>query len=290
MNSTRNYLWQCWRLMRGNQPTGFVLLLSPVLWSLWLAADGMPPLNTLIIFIAGAWCMRAAGCVINDMADRDIDPKVRRTHHRPLASRALRIHDALLVLVILLLCAFVLVSLTNTLTIMLAAPALLFATIYPFSKRWFYAPQLLLAMSFSFAVPMSFAAVKSELPASLWLIYCANICWVLAYDTMYAISDTQDDAALGIHSTALLMGSYTRLFIACMQAIVIILLICVGVGFNLSGYYYAGIGLVGLLFMHQQWLIRAHDPGLCLRAFVSNGIAGMLIATAIAVDFYLRVA
>ena len=289
MSPIRNYLWQCWRLMRGHQPTGFILLLAPTLWSLWLAAGGIPPLDILCVFVAGAWCMRAAGCVINDSADRKIDTHVKRTRERPLAMGALQLRDALWLLAILLVCAFALVLQTNVLTIMLACIALLVTFIYPFSKRWFYAPQVFLAISFSFAVPMSFASVGNHLPVILWWVYCANICWVIAYDTIYAMSDSKDDAALTIHSTALLLGKYSRLLIACMQIAFIAFLTKAGTAFGMGVYYYLGLAIVALLFVYQQWLISTHDARSYLRAFVNNGVSGMVIAMAIAVDFYMRI-
>lgn len=288
MKNVRGTAWQYWRLARGDRPAGFGLLLAPVLWSLWLAASGMPSLFILGLFVAGTWVMRAAGCVINDIADRNIDSHVPRTAARPLAANTLELRHAFRLFGALLIIALLLVLQTNTLTIALSPIALLLTVIYPFSKRVFHAPQLVLALCFSLAVPMSFAAVQGQLPPALWHIWLINILWVLVYDTFYAMSDRLSDQKLNIHSTALLLGNWDRTFIALLQCIIIALLLACAHSFHLGYYYFAGVAAMGVLFVYQQWLVREREPRACMRAFVSNVYAGMAVFAGIVIDLYGR--
>lgn len=285
MHSCWQRLVQYWRLMRGHQPVGFVLLLAPVLWSLWLAAMGIPSLELLIVFVLATWVMRAMGCVINDIADRNIDPLVKRTRTRPLATRAIGVPEALILCASLGLFALVLVLQTNALTIALAPIALLLAGIYPFSKRWFPAPQLFLALSFSCAIPMSFSAVLNQLPPALWWLWISNVLWVLSYDTFYAMADRADDQNIAMHSTALLLGSRDLAFIATAQAMLVVALSVCAYYFSLGPYFYLALLVTVALFVYQHMLAQTRTPKGCLGAFNLNAWTGMVLFAGIALHF-----
>lgn len=287
MNKYSNLLLQWWRLIRGDRPVGFFLLLAPVLWSLWFATDGMPSAELLFIFIAGTWIMRSAGCVMNDIADRNIDPHVARTSARPLAAQLISVKDALLLLGLLLLFALILVLQTNYLTIILAPVALLLAAIYPFSKRWFHAPQLILALSFSWAIPMVYAASRNHLSNELWLLVAINILWVISYDTWYAMADRDNDRKINIHSTALTLGKYDIAFIISIQSIMILLLVLLGYYHKLGLFYYGGIVACMMLFIYQYYLGRTRHAERCFRAFINNAWLGMILFIAIASDLLI---
>ena len=187
-------------LMRVDKPIGILLLLWPTLWALWLAAEGMPKLSLIVIFSLGVFLTRSAGCVINDFADRNFDGKVERTKNRPLASGRVSEKEAVLLFVMLALTAFGLVLLLNSLSIILSVIAIAIATAYPFMKRITYFPQVVLGAAFSMSIPMAFAASNNEIPQTAWLLYIANLLWVLAYDTLYGMVDKQDDLKIGIKS------------------------------------------------------------------------------------------
>jgi len=276
------------QLMRLDRPIGTWLLLWPTLWALWLAAAGLPDLRVLVIFVIGVFLMRAAGCVINDYADRDIDGHVSRTKQRPLATGRISSREALITFGILVGISGLLVLLTNRLTIQLAFVGLALAAIYPFCKRFTFYPQLVLGAAFSWAIPMAFAAQSNSLPMTLWLLYLANLLWTVAYDTQYAMCDRDDDLMIGVKSTAILFGDADRLIIGLLQGLALFCLLLVGSRFELGLYYY--LGLLGMLlgFAWQQWLIREREAQACLRAFLSNHWAGLLVFAGLALDFWLH--
>ena len=275
------------QLMRLNRPIGTYLLLWPTLWALWLAAEGVPNLRVLVIFVLGVVFMRAAGCVINDFADRKIDGHVTRTRERPLATRRISASEALMTFAILVGISALLVLATNGLTIALSFGGIALAALYPFCKRFTFYPQLVLGAAFSWAIPMAFAAQTSQLPMVLWLLYLANLLWTVAYDTQYAMCDREDDLKIGVKSTAILFGDADRAIIGVLQGLTLLCLLLVGSRFELELFYY--LGLLGMLvgFLWQQWLIRGREPQACLRAFLSNHWVGMLVFVGLAMHYAL---
>jgi 4-hydroxybenzoate polyprenyltransferase len=264
-------------LIRFNRPIGTYLLLWPTLWALWLAAEGIPDVKLLIIFTAGTFLMRSAGCAINDYADREIDAYVERTAHRPLATGRISPKQALILSAILCLLAFTLVLFTNLKTILLSFVAVALAACYPFMKRHTHLPQVVLGAAFSWGIPMAFAAQTNALPAPLWLIYLAVVLWTIAYDTFYAMVDRDDDIQIGVKSTAILFGKNDRFITATLQVIVIGLLVLVGFQFNLKvGYFISLIGATAL-FVYQQYLIQNRNRDACFKAFLNNHWVGAII-------------
>lgn len=273
-------------LARLDRPIGNFLLLWPVMWSLWLAAEGLPDLDILIIFVLGVVVMRAAGCVINDYADRHIDAKVKRTQRRPFATGRVSEREALAVFVLLCLLAFALVLLTDPLTIMLSLVAVMLAATYPFTKRYTHLPQVHLGLAFGWAIPMAFAAQAGELPLVVWLLLVANVLWATVYDTMYAMVDRDDDLLIGVKSTAILFGELDRVMIGILQILMLIALIQVGLHLSMGSAYYLGIGVAAVLFVYQQYLIRERERMACFRAFLNNAWLGGAIFAGILLDFH----
>ncbi|NKB46992.1 MAG: 4-hydroxybenzoate octaprenyltransferase [Legionellales bacterium] len=264
-------------LMRLDKPIGTFLLLWPTLWALWLANRGWPSMHLLIVFVLGTWLMRSAGCVINDIADRDFDGHVARTSKRPLAQKTIQPSQALMLFGGLISAAFILVLTLTPLAIGLAVVGSVIAVIYPFMKRFFHAPQLVLGLAFAWAIPMAYAATLNRIPADSWLLFAACFAWVVAYDTLYAMTDKADDLTLSIHSTAILFGSFDRLIIGGLQISVLLLLWGVAQVNQLTGsFYLALIGVAGL-FIYQQWLIRHRQPNDCFTAFVNNHWVGLFV-------------
>ncbi|PKH22269.1 4-hydroxybenzoate octaprenyltransferase [Enterobacterales bacterium CwR94] len=274
------------RLMRIDKPIGTLLLLWPTLWALWLAADGVPPVSILVVFVLGVFVMRAAGCVINDFADRKVDGHVKRTQHRPLASGALTSKEAKVAFAVLVLVAFGLVLTMNAMTIWLSFAALALAWTYPFMKRYTHLPQVVLGAAFGWAIPMGWAAVSEALPLSCWLLFFANICWTVAYDTQYAMVDRDDDLKIGVKSTAILFGRYDKLIIGLLQLAALGLLVWVGVLQQLSGAFYWSLLLAGALFIHQQKLIAKRDRDACFQAFLNNNYVGFAIFIGVALTLW----
>lgn len=265
------------RLMRLDKPIGSLLLLWPTLCALWLAAGGIPNLPVLLVFVAGVFLMRSAGCVINDFADRDFDGHVKRTQSRPLPSGQVTEKESKLLFVTLVFIAFLLVLTLNILTIALSVAALILAFIYPFMKRFTHLPQLFLGMAYSWAIPMAYAAVGNTLPLSCWLLLLANVCWTIAYDTQYAMVDRDDDLRIGIKSTAILFGRNDKLIIGLLQLTTLVLMVVIGLLNHLSSPYYWGILLAGALFIHQQKMIAGRDREACFRAFLANNYVGLVL-------------
>lgn len=264
------------QLMRLDKPIGILLLLWPTITAIWLA-NPHPPVELVVIFVLGVVVMRAAGCVVNDYADRHFDAHVERTQHRPLAQGVLTAKNALWTLLILLLMAACLLFFLNTLSWMIAGCALLTAMIYPFMKRYTYFPQIVLGIAFSWSIPMVYATTIEQFPLTCWLFCLANICWTVAYDTEYAMVDRNDDIKIGIKSTAVLFGHYDKLIIGILQIITVICLIIIGLNHHLSFIYYSGISIMSLLFLYQQWLINDRDRTRCFKAFQNNNYVGLVM-------------
>lgn len=266
-----------WQLMRFHKPIGIYLLLWPTLWALWIANNGFPNLKILLIFVFGVVIMRAAGCVINDFADRKIDNQVTRTKNRPLTTGRITAKSALMLFFSLISLAFVAVLFTNPLTIFLAFFAAFFATLYPFCKRFTHFPQVILGIAFAFSVPMSFAASINHLPPLCWLIMLTTIIWTIAYDTQYAMTDREDDLKIGVKSTAIAFGQADRYVIGALQAMVIALLCSIGYLAHLNTGYFLSLFFVAGLFLYQQKLIWHREPRACFQAFLNNHWVGAII-------------
>lgn len=277
------------KLIRFDRPIGSYLLLWPTLIALWVAAQGVPDLRILLIFVIGTFLMRSAGCAINDYADRDIDAHVERTENRPLATGAISPNEALGVFGVLGLLSFILVLQLNWLTIILSIVALILAASYPFMKRVHMLPQVHLGLAFAWAIPMAYTALNNELPnASNWLIFITAVIWTTAYDTMYGMADREDDLKLGLKSTAILFGDNDRLIVGLMQLTVVILLSILGALESFGVIYYLGLFSASLFFVYQQYLIREYDRKLCFQAFLNNNWFGMVVFIALALDYFLQ--
>ncbi|MBD8513328.1 4-hydroxybenzoate octaprenyltransferase [Photobacterium sp. CAU 1568] len=266
-----------WQLARMDRPIGSLLLMWPTLWALFLAADGMPDFKVLAVFVLGVFSMRAAGCVINDYADRHFDGHVKRTAQRPLPSGLISEREALGFFALLALVSFALVLTMNTLTIQLSVVGLLLAAAYPFMKRYTHLPQLVLGMAFGWAIPMAYAAQSGALPPVAWMLFVANILWTIAYDTQYAMVDRDDDLKIGIKSTAILFGRNDKRIIGLLQLGTLGLLIVVGMQIGLSQLYYWSLLGAAALFVYQQMLIRGREREPCFKAFLNNNYVGMLV-------------
>lgn len=273
----RNRLINYCVLMRFDKPIGIFLLLWPTLWALWIAAGGVPPLKILGVFIAGVIIMRAAGCVINDFADRKFDGKVGRTKNRPLATGATSSLEALILFAVLMIIALVLVLQLNQFAIYLALAAAFLAIIYPFMKRFISLPQLVLGLAFAWSVPMAFAAVQNHVPWSGWLIFLITVLWTVAYDTQYAMVDRADDIKIGLKSTAILFGKFDVFIIVILQITMITLLLLLGFLLRLSIWYLMGIIIAMGVTIYQQYLIRERNPTQCFKAFLSNHWLGAAV-------------
>ena len=285
MNRWREKLRCYAQLARLDRPIGNFLLLWPTLWALWLAAEGLPRPGVLVVFVLGVVVMRAAGCVINDYADRDFDRHVKRTRHRPLTTGRVSEREALSLFVLLCLLAFGLVLLMNRLTILLSLGGVVLAATYPFMKRHTHLPQIHLGAAFGWAAPMAFAAQTGSVPALAWLVFVAAVVWATIYDTEYAMVDRDDDLKIGIRSTAILFGRQDRLIIGLLQAVMTFLLVLIGWQAQLGAVYFAGVALATPLFVYQQWLIRHRDRQGCFRAFLNNNIYGGIVFAGLVLDY-----
>lgn len=264
-------------LIRLHRPIGSLLLLWPTLWALWLANHGIPELRILCIFVAGVFIMRSAGCVINDIADRKIDPHVTRTRDRPLAAGRIALKEAIILFTVLCLIALLLVLQLNYHTILLSFIGLILAIIYPFTKRFTYWPQLFLGAAYAWGVPMAFSALNQPLNLQCWLIYLSAVLWPLAYDTEYAMVDRPDDLLIGVKSTAILFRQFDHIIIAVIQCVVIGLLVYIGYIEKLNYYFYIGLVIAVILFIYQQKLIKNREPQQCFKAFLNNNWVGLVI-------------
>ena len=275
------------RLMRLDRPIGILLLLWPTLWALWIAAGGVPDPGVLAVFIAGVVLMRSAGCVINDYADRHFDPHVARTRQRPLATGRVSPREALILFAVLCLLAFALVLTLNRLTVLLSLGGVALAILYPFTKRYTYLPQVVLGAAFGWAVPMAFAAQSGEVPQVAWLLFVANLLWTLAYDTMYAMVDREDDLRIGVKSTAILFGDLDRVIIGVIQVMALLALALIGQRQALGPYYYLGLLVAAGLAIYQQRLMADRSPEGCFSAFLNNNWFGAAVFAGIAATYAL---
>jgi len=271
-------------LMRLDRPIGILLLLWPTLWALWLAGRGQPTQEIVVIFVLGVLLMRSAGCVINDIVDRDLDPQVARTRERPLAARRVSVGEALWLFIALSAAAFGLVLLLNTLTILLSLVGIILAATYPFTKRLHHLPQVHLGMAFGWSIPMAFAALTGTAPLLGWLLFSATVVWAVVYDTMYAMVDREYDIQAGVKSSAILFGGQDRLAIGRLQGVLIGLLILVGIVAGLGWIYYVGLITAAWFALYQQYLIRDREPTACFQAFLNNNWFGLAIFCGILLD------
>ena len=267
-----------WQLMRMDKPIGIYLLLWPTWWALWLASDGIPAAGVFCVFSLGVVLMRSAGCVINDFADRNVDGQVERTKHRPLATGAVSSREALQLFGLLLVCAASLLIFLNNQTRLLALVAVVLASSYPFMKRYTHLPQVVLGAAYSWGIPMAFMAIQGEVPLYGWLLYLANLCWTVAYDTFYALVDRSDDLQVGIKSTAILFGSYAQPIIVLLQLVFLALLSYLASLISLHWPFYLGLGLAALAFAYQHYLARQSRQG-AFHAFLHNHYVGLFIFT-----------
>jgi 4-hydroxybenzoate polyprenyltransferase len=276
------------RLMRLDRPIGIWLLLWPVLWALWISSDGHPDERLFVIFVLGTFVMRSAGCVMNDFADREFDPHVRRTADRPLARQAVSPAEALGLFAMLALIALALVIPLNRPTQVLALIGGVLAVTYPFLKRFFSLPQAYLGAAFGWSVPMAFAAHTGSVPLEAWALFLSVVLWTTAYDTMYAMVDREDDLVIGIRSSAILFGRHDRLVIGALQAGALAGLALVGWLTSFGHWYWAGLLTAALLAVYQQRLIRHRVPADCFRAFLNNNLFGLAVFAGIALDYLFR--
>ncbi|VFP86735.1 4-hydroxybenzoate octaprenyltransferase [Candidatus Erwinia haradaeae] len=276
----RNLAIYC-QLMRINQPGGLFLLLWPTLWSLWLSGMSAPPLKVLFVFMLGVFVMRSAGCVINDIIDRNIDGYIRRTQNRPLSIRKISVKKAKLLHISLLVIACSLVLTMNIITILFSTVGLALTWIYPFMKRYTYWPQVFLGVAFSLSIPMAWSAISDRIPIACWLLFFGNFFWVLSYDTQYAMVDRLDDLKIGVKSTAILFHRYDKLVIALLQLLSLTFLTLVGWELALHPIFYVAILGVFMLFTYQQLLIASRQEERCFKAFLQNNWVGLIIFTGI---------
>ena len=267
------------RLIRLDKPIGTLLLLWPTLWALWLASRGTPRLEHFLIFFVGTVLMRSAGCAINDYADRNFDPHVERTRRRPIAAGELPPREALAVAAVLALAAFALVLFLNGFAIALSFVGLAVAATYPYSKRYFSLPQAYLGIAFGFGIPMAYAAVQRSLPLECWLLLAANVFYSFAYDTEYAMVDREDDAKIGIHTSALTLGRWDVGAVMASYAGMLFLLALVGVQARLEWPFYVGLAAAGAMMVYHWFLIRGRSRDGCFRAFMHNNwVGGAILA------------
>ncbi len=281
VSQLRNYA----KLMRFDKPIGIWLLLWPTLWALWLAGDGRPDQGLFVVFVIGVVVMRAAGCVLNDFADRKIDPYVERTRTRPIASGAVAPLEALTLFAALALIAIGLASMLNPLAQLLAVVGGVLTVTYPFVKRYLSIPQFVLGAAFGWAVPMAFAAQTGEIPELAWLAFGTAMIWAVIYDTFYAMVDREDDKKIGVKSTAILFGEVDLFVIAGLQVLMLIALVLIGVRASLGFWYYLSIVVAAGLMAWHQWLARDRQPAGCFAAFLSNHYIGMAVFIGIVLHY-----
>ncbi len=269
-------------IMRLDRPIGVYLLLWPTLWSLWLSTGSWPSLKLFLVFLVGVIVMRSAGCVMNDIADRNIDPFVERTKNRPLATGGMSVKQAWILFASLIAVAFFLVLQLNIKSMVFAVGGLSLTILYPFCKRLFVAPQLILGLAFSWSIPMVFAATDTDFDLAFYILWLSTALWIVLYDTFYAMVDQADDVRLGVYSTAILFGSHTKLITGFLQITVLCLLVLTGYLFDLGSLFFFSIAVVSILFLRQQRLIRNNDPEACLKAFLENNYVGGIIFLGIA--------
>jgi len=276
------------KLIRLDKPIGILLLLWPTLWALWLSSRGHPDWSVVLIFVVGTVLMRSAGCAINDYADRDYDGRVARTRERPLAAGQIKPIEALMVAVMLILASFALVVQLNRLTIKLSVAAVVIAAIYPFTKRFFAVPQVVLGVAFGFGIPMAFAAHTGQVPWQAWVLLAANVFWAIAYDTEYAMVDREDDSKIGIRTSAITFGHYDVAAVMACHAVFLLIMLWIGRMFRPGWHFYLGLAVAAGLVAFQYRMIRDRDPDDCFRAFLHNNWIGVAIFAGIFASFYFQ--
>lgn len=286
--TVRKRLEQYALLTRLNRPIGILLLLWPTLWGLWIAAEGLPDIAVLFVFVFGVILMRSAGCILNDIADQRFDVHVNRTKNRPLVNGTVTSLEALIVAFSLILLAFLLVLTMNWLTVQLSFIAIMLAGIYPFMKRYTYLPQFFLGLTFGWSIPMAFAAQTGSVPQIAWLLLIANILWSVVYDTMYAMVDREDDLKIGVKSTAILFDDADRVIIGIIQALVLVTLIMTGKQAQLGIYFYTGLIIASCLFLYQLRLIWDRKPEQCMKAFLNNNWFGLIVFAGLFFDYIVN--
>ena len=275
-------------LTRFKRPIGSLLLLWPTLWALWIASNGSPGWHLFLVFLLGTILTRSAGCVMNDYADRDFDRFVERTQTRPMTTGQVSHKEALFLALSLLFIAFLLVLTTNKLTVYLSFVAIPLSIIYPFLKRVTYLPQFVLGLAFSWGIPMAFAATGGSVPASAWLIFIANLLWVVVFDTIYAMVDREYDLQVGMKSTAILFDDADKLIIGILQGLVLVVLVLTGNKFELPWVYFLFLGFASGFFIYQQYLIKDRKTDLCFKAFLNNNWFGATVFSGIALSYLLK--
>ncbi|MFP3516148.1 4-hydroxybenzoate octaprenyltransferase [Pseudomonas sp. SIMBA_077] len=288
LNRLNPRAWDFIQLARMDKPIGIYLLLWPTLWALWIAAEGVPSLGILLIFVFGVILTRAGGCVINDFADRKVDGHVKRTEQRPLVSGKISSKEALVFFALLMGISFLLVLCTNATTIWLSFGGLALAATYPFMKRYTYYPQVVLGAAFSWGMPMAFTAETGSLPAAAWLLYIANLLWTVGYDTYYAMTDRDDDLKIGVKSTAILFGDADRVIILGLQGLALGCLLLAGAHFDLGGWFHLGLLAAAACFVWEFWYTRNRDPQRCFKAFLHNHWAGLAIFAGIVLNYAVK--
>ncbi|MCO4798423.1 MAG: 4-hydroxybenzoate octaprenyltransferase [Colwelliaceae bacterium] len=273
------------QITRMDKPIGTYLLLWPTFWALWVAADGFPNLHLLFVFSLGVFIMRSAGCVINDFADRKVDGKVKRTSQRPLVTGAMTSEQALSLFAFLIGGAIALVLTLSLYTIMLSIVALFLAASYPFMKRYTQLPQVVLGAAFSWGMIMAFAELKGEIPLVAWLLFIANLLWTVAYDTIYAMVDRDDDLNIGVKSTAILFGQYDRRIIGLLQLLTLSILFTVGEIQAFGWPYQLALVCSAGLFCYQQMLIVNREREACFKAFLNNHWVGLIIFVGVYIEY-----
>lgn len=280
-----NRLGEYAQLMRLHRPIGIYLLLWPTLWALWLAGDGQPPRGVVLVFALGVALMRSAGCVMNDIADRDFDPHVARTRDRPLAAGRVKLGEAVSVMIVLCLLAFGLVLTQNTLTVQLSFVGVALAISYPFMKRLHHFPQFHLGAAFGWGIPMAYAAITDALPPVCWLLFLGNVLWSVIYDTQYAMVDREDDLKIGVKSTAIRFGARDKQIIGYLQLALLAVLIGIGLLTGRGWIYYLGLFVAAWLALYQQYLIRDRKPEECFKAFLNNNAFGLVVFCGLLLDY-----
>ena len=288
LNRLHPRAWDFVQLSRMDRPIGIYLLLWPTLSAVWIAGNGSPTVANVLIFGLGVVLMRAAGCCINDFADRKVDGHVKRTADRPLASGRVKPREALALFAILVAVSFLLVLCTNSRTVWLSFGAVALAACYPFMKRYTYYPQVVLGAAYSWGIPMAFTAATGELPAIAWLLYIANLLWTVAYDTYYAMTDRDDDLKIGVKSTAILFGEADRAIILTLQLLSLGCLLMAGNRFELGGWFHLGLVGAALCFAWEYWSTRSLAREACFKAFLHNHWAGLIIFISIVIDYATR--
>ena len=274
--------------MRLDKPVGALLLLWPTLAALWIAAEGVPPVPILLAFIAGTLIMRAAGCVINDIADRNFDGHVTRTQARPLPEGRVSTAEAFVLFAVLLVIAFAIVMTLNTATRVLAAAGVLIAIAYPFLKRWSHLPQLALGAAFSWGIPMAFTATTGSVPGLAWILFGASALWIIAYDTQYAMVDRRSDVELGLKSSAILFATADRAVIGVLQCAALALFFLGGAQAGFRHAFFAALAAVAALFIYHQWLIRTREENACFKAFRNNVWVGFALFAGAVIEYQAR--